>query len=161
MTLRSCNAWRTMCFVSVFLFICEFLILSDFRSFCLSCSSSAIVVPLVSLRPSDGVNGKAVKKDTWVRVTVALVLLGIVLGCMLLERHGWWSDPEGLQSDLSKDAKTLEEDHHHHAGEEDDDHKDGDDHHDSDGHSHGHTSLYHHGVVLTSSGLNVSIINSS
>ncbi|KAL6465548.1 hypothetical protein MHYP_G00256810 [Metynnis hypsauchen] len=101
-------------------------------------------------QPSDGLNGKAVKKDTWVRVMVALVLLGIVLGCMLLERHGWWSDPESLQSDLNKDTKTLEE-HHHHAGEEDDDHKDGDDHHDSDGHSHGHTSLYHHGVVMTSS----------
>ncbi|XP_072520993.1 glutathione hydrolase 6-like [Salminus brasiliensis] len=105
-------------------------------------------------RPSVGLNGKNVKKDTWVRVTVALILLGVVIGFMLCEWYGCWPDPLGLQSDHSNDAKVLEEhhhhNHHHHAGDEDDDHEDGD-HSDPDGHSHDHASLYHHGVVLTSS----------
>uniref|UniRef100_W5L3P1 Gamma-glutamyltransferase 6 n=1 Tax=Astyanax mexicanus TaxID=7994 RepID=W5L3P1_ASTMX len=86
---------------------------------------------------------------------VALILLGIVFGFMLCEWYGWWPDPLGLQTHLSNDAGVLEEHHHdhhnHHEGEEDDDHEDGDHHHDPGGHSHDHTSLYHHGVVLTSS----------
>ncbi|XP_022523262.2 glutathione hydrolase 6 isoform X1 [Astyanax mexicanus] len=106
-------------------------------------------------QPDDTLNGKDVKKDTWFRVMVALILLGIVFGFMLCEWYRWWPDPLGLQTHLSNDAGVLEEHHHdhhnHHEGEEDDDHEDGDHHHDPGGHSHDHTSLYHHGVVLTSS----------
>lgn len=139
--LRSSKAHRTMCFVSVF-YSSVSLYLSRLQRFLSFLCSSSIVIPLGSHRPADR---KAVKKDSWVRVAVAVVLLGIVIGCMLLQQNGWWSDPDRIQSD------------HNMKVEEDSDHEDGHHHHNPAGHSHGHPSLYHHGVVLTSSGFYVFI----
>ncbi|XP_066511298.1 glutathione hydrolase 6-like [Hoplias malabaricus] len=102
---------------------------------------------------SDGQNGKDMKKETWIRVTVALVLLGVIFVCLLYEWNGWWSDPEGLESGLNKDTQTLEDpqNHQEHKGDEVAGHEVRDDHHSTDRLSHEHASLYHHGVVLTSS----------
>ncbi|KAK1792361.1 hypothetical protein P4O66_012312, partial [Electrophorus voltai] len=100
--------------------------------------------------PTNGLQGEAGKKDTWVRVVMALVLLGIVLVFMILECNGWWSGLQGAggNSSYSKIMKIQEEhDHHLHVGDaKGDDHKGGDHHH-----HHDHASLYHHAVVLTAS----------
>ncbi|KAL0192961.1 hypothetical protein M9458_011257, partial [Cirrhinus mrigala] len=95
------------------------------------------------------------KRDTCIKVMVAVILLGIVFGFVIYEWNGYWPGVEERQ-DLSghqganKTHKIYEEDeghdhdqhHHHDDGDHNDhDHKDGDDHHDhhdDDHHEHDH-----------------------
>ncbi|XP_076853734.1 glutathione hydrolase 6 [Brachyhypopomus gauderio] len=112
-------------------------------------------VTIYTKQPTRGLQIEVEKKDTWVRVVVALVLLGVVLVFMILECDGWWSDPGGLQGagcygSHSMVMKTQDEhDHHPHMGDaKTDDHNDEDHHHH---HHHHDISLYHHAVVLTAS----------
>uniref|UniRef100_A0A4W4EBT4 Gamma-glutamyltransferase 7 n=1 Tax=Electrophorus electricus TaxID=8005 RepID=A0A4W4EBT4_ELEEL len=84
---------------------CRFILLQlsispAFRTFP-SLSSSMLFVPLTSHRPTNGLQGEAGKKDTWVRVVMALVLLGIVLVFMILECNGWWSGLQGAGGNSS------------------------------------------------------------
>lgn len=104
-----------------------------------------------SYRRKDRLLGKAGKGLTCFRVSVALVLLGIVSVFALLQWYEWWPDPERFHSAGTNIMNISKEhgDHHHHTTlDEDDEHEDGE-----DGHHHEHTALYHHAVVLTASGL--------
>ncbi|XP_073697037.1 glutathione hydrolase 6-like [Garra rufa] len=110
------------------------------------------------------------KRDTCIRVMVAVILLGIVFGFMIYEWNGYWPGVEEHQ-DLSghqganKTHKDEDHDHHQHKDDgdhNDHDHKDGDDHdhhdhHDHQDHDHNHGthehshSLYHNAAIITDS----------
>ncbi|KAF4074372.1 hypothetical protein AMELA_G00238780 [Ameiurus melas] len=106
------------------------------------------VTVYIKLR-KDRLLGKAGKGLTCFRVSVALVLLGIVSVFALLQWYEWWPDPERFHSAGTSIMNISEEhgDHHHHTTmDEDDEHEDGE-----DRHHHEHTALYHHAVILTAS----------
>ncbi|XP_016333247.1 gamma-glutamyltransferase 6-like [Sinocyclocheilus anshuiensis] len=106
--------------------------------------------------------GRTRKRDTCIRVTVAVILLGIVFGFVIYEWNGYWPGIEE-RLDLSDHQGTnkthnipVDEDHkHHHEHHQDDDLDDHDDHHhhhDHDSHTHDHSqSLYHNAAIITDS----------
>ncbi|KAL1274812.1 hypothetical protein QQF64_027626 [Cirrhinus molitorella] len=105
------------------------------------------------------------KRDTCIRVMVAVILLGIVFGFMIYEWNGYWPGVEERQDlsghqEANKTHKTSEDedhDHHHHDdgdhNDHDHDHKDHDHHdHNHDDHTHEHSqSLYHNAAIITDS----------
>ncbi|XP_052448195.1 glutathione hydrolase 6 [Carassius gibelio] len=114
---------------------------------------------------------RARKRDTCVRVTVAVILLGIVFGFVIYEWNGYWPGV-GERQDLSNHQETnkthkISEDEesdqheHHHHNDHDHNHEDGHDHdhalEDHDDHAHhSHThehsqSLYHNAAIITDS----------
>lgn len=126
-------------------------------------------------RPFINQQGRTRKRDTCIRVTVTVILLGIVFGFIIYEWNGYWP---GIEEHLdltdhqgtNKSHKISEdEDHkHHHEHHQDDsdhndhdhDHKDEDDHDDHDSHTHKHSqSLYHNAAIITDSGKTPSIYN--
>ncbi|MCI4392709.1 hypothetical protein PGIGA_G00148980 [Pangasianodon gigas] len=99
--------------------------------------------------PADRQQGKAERRLTCFRLSVALVLLGIILVFVLLQWYEWWPDPEGFHNagtNIMNISKEHDDHHHHTTMDEDDEHEDGE-----DPHHHEHTALYHHAVVLTAS----------
>ncbi|KAG1937236.1 glutathione hydrolase 6 [Pimephales promelas] len=98
------------------------------------------------------------KRDTCIRVMVAVILLGIVFGFILYEWNCYWPGVEERQ-DLShhqepnKTHKTSEdEDHEHHEHGKDDDHDKDHNHKDNHNHTHGHSPhLYHNAAIITDS----------
>ncbi|XP_016091340.1 gamma-glutamyltransferase 6-like isoform X2 [Sinocyclocheilus grahami] len=125
--------------------------------------------------PFIGQQRRTRKRDTCVRVTVAVILLGIVFGFMIYEWNGYWPGVEERQDlsnhqEANKTHKISEdEDHDHHQHHQDDgdhndhdhNHKDGHDHddhaldhhdHNHDSHTHEHSqSLYHNAAIITDS----------
>ncbi|XP_060764004.1 glutathione hydrolase 6 [Neoarius graeffei] len=100
--------------------------------------------------PVNRLQGNTGNSLTCFRVSVALVLLGIVLVFALLQWHEWWPDPEGFHNagtNIVNISKEHDEHHHHSTMVDDDEHEHGEDPH----HHHEHTALYHHAAVLTSS----------
>ncbi|KAI5613133.1 gamma-glutamyltransferase 6 [Silurus asotus] len=99
----------------------------------------------------DRLQGTTGKRLTCFRVSVALVLLGIVSVFALLQWYDWWPDPEGFYN-AERNTKNIskeQEEHHHDTAiddDDDDDHKNGE-----EPHHHVHTALFHHAVVLTAS----------
>ncbi|KAB5528557.1 hypothetical protein PHYPO_G00141580 [Pangasianodon hypophthalmus] len=99
--------------------------------------------------PADRLQGKAEKRLTCFRLSVALVLLGIILVFVLLQWYKWWPDAEGFHNagtNITNISKEHDDHHHHTTMDEDDEDEDGE-----DPHHHEHTALYHHAVVLTAS----------
>ncbi|KAI1900385.1 hypothetical protein AGOR_G00049410 [Albula goreensis] len=96
-------------------------------------------------------------RDTIVRLTVALVLLALALSFVICEWRGCLSQ-ENTPGDLSVTAGHSgtgknEEGHGHHHHDEDDSEEDQHHHGNSGHHEHRHPNLYHHGVVITDSGM--------
>ncbi|ROL51387.1 Glutathione hydrolase 6 [Anabarilius grahami] len=90
------------------------------------------------------------KRDTCIRVMVAVILLGIVFGFMLYEWNGYWpgveehqdhhQEPNGTHKS-SEDEDHEHHDHHDHHGEDDD--------HDKD-HDHDHKDEHNHNNAICS-----------
>ncbi|KAA0717367.1 Glutathione hydrolase 6 [Triplophysa tibetana] len=83
------------------------------------------------------------KSDTYIRVMVALILLGIVCVFMVCEWNGYWSEEKEHDHHYNQDIDNDDTDHNH---------KEGDDHHNHHNHTHEHSEpLYHHAAVITDS----------
>lgn len=118
------------------------------------------VILIMLYRPFSQQRGRR-RRDTYIRVMVALVLLGIVCGFMVYEWNGYWSEDHYQMLNMTNEnSEEKEHDHHHNHHEDetdnddnDHDHKDGDDHHNHHSHTHEHSeSLYHHAAIITDSG---------
>ncbi|XP_048045010.1 glutathione hydrolase 6 [Megalobrama amblycephala] len=108
------------------------------------------------------------KRDTCIRVMVAVILLGIVFGFMVYEWNGYWSGVEERQ-DLShhqepngthKSSEDEDHDHDDQHGEDDDHHEDHDHNHKDEhnhnngSHTHEHSQpLYHNAAIITDSAI--------
>ncbi|KAG9355153.1 hypothetical protein JZ751_001866, partial [Albula glossodonta] len=94
-------------------------------------------------------------RNTFVRLTVALVLLALALSFVICEWRGCLSQ-ENTPGDLTvtaghSETGKNEEGHEHHHHNEDDSEEDQHHHGNSGHHEHRHPNLYHHGVVITDS----------
>jgi len=123
-------------------------------------------IVLTLYRPFSNQQRRIRKRDTCIRVMVAVILLGIVFGFILYEWNCYWPGVEERQ-DLShhqepnKTHKTSEdEDHEHHEHGKDDDHDKDHNHKDNHNHTHGHSPhLYHNAAIITDSGMTPFINN--
>nr|XP_055056067.1 glutathione hydrolase 6 [Misgurnus anguillicaudatus] len=90
------------------------------------------------------------RRDTYIRVMVALILLGIVCAFMISEWNGYWTEEnEDLLHYQKTDMTSKNHDHHQHHHGEDEDHEEEEDHH-----NHKHSEpLYHHAAIITDSAI--------
>lgn len=101
------------------------------------------------------------RRGTWVRLAVALLLLGLALGFVICEWRGCLSEEDSLRGSTAAPGhsgtgpKQKGHSHHHDDDDDDDDEEEEDhDHHgNSEHHKHQHPDLYHHGVVITDSAI--------